>query len=98
MKNELENMMKNKWIVTLLGAVTLLAAGSVYAAEENNDINNQNLSRRPYQPMPDEAAYNKKQHFEGATLIEENVEAEKTHKKMLINNLGRRPYMEKTVD
>ncbi len=90
--------MKNKYLVTLLAAATLLAAGSIYAEEDYKHMNNQNLSKRPYQQVPAESAYNKKENFEGATLINENAETDGKHKQMRLNMLGKRPYTEKNTD
>ncbi|MDO9052212.1 MAG: hypothetical protein Q8S46_00070 [Methylotenera sp.] len=89
--------MKSKYLVTLLSAATLLAAGSVFADEDYKHINKQNLSKRPYQQVPAESA-NKKENFEGATLINENAEVDGKHKQMRLNMLGKRPYAEKNTD
>lgn len=86
--------MKSKFLVTLISAATLLAAGAVYAEDDYKQINKQNLSKRPYQQVPAES---KKDNFEGATLIDESAEDGK-HKQMRLNMLGKRPYAEKGTD
>jgi hypothetical protein len=45
-----------------------------------------------------EAPANKADNFEGATLIKEESQAEKTQKTLQLHNLGRRPYSEKAPD
>ena len=86
--------MKTKNLITVLSSVILLAAASVYA-DENKDvkynINNQNLSKRPY-------VESKKDNFEGATLIQEQVEEDKKHKPMRLHMLGRQPYAVKNSE
>lgn len=88
--------MKSKFLVTLMSAATLLAAGAAFAEDDYKHINKQNLSKRPYQQAPAEAA-SKKDNFEGATLINESAEDGK-HKQMRLNMLGKRPYAEKGTD
>lgn len=90
--------MKSKSLITLLSTAVLLMAGSASADEDYSHINKQNLSKRPYQQVPAESAYNKKEGFEGATLINENVETDAKHKQMRLNMLGKRPYLEKNTD
>lgn len=89
--------MKSKYLTTLLSTAMLLAAGAVQADDDYTHINKQNLSKRPYQHVPADAA-NKKDNFEGATLINENAEADGKHKQMRLNMLGKRPYFEKNTD
>ncbi len=90
--------MKIKNLITVLSAGILLAAVSVYA-DENKDvksnINNQNLSKRPYSQAPTES---KKDNFEGATLINEKAEEDTKHKPMRLHMLGRQPYAVKNSD
>ncbi|MDO9150159.1 MAG: hypothetical protein Q7U33_02135 [Methylotenera sp.] len=90
--------MKNKYLITLLSAATLLAAGAVSADEDYKHINKQNLSKRPYQQAPADPALNKKENFEGATLIDESAETDGKHKQMRLNMLGKRPYVERNTD
>jgi hypothetical protein len=90
--------MKSKSLITLMSTAVLLVAGSAYADEDYSQINKQNLSKRPYQQVPAATEYNKKDGFEGATLINENAEADGKHKQMRLNMLGKRPYFEKNTD
>lgn len=88
--------MKSKNLITLLSAGMLLVAASAYAdADVKYNINQQNLSKRPYQQAPVES---KKDNFEGATLINEQAEEDKKHKPMRLHMLGKRPYAEKNTD
>ena len=90
--------MKIKNLITVLSAGILLAAASVYADEHKDvksNINNQNLSKRPYSQAPTES---KKDNFEGATLINEKVEEDTKHKPMRLHMLGRQPYAVKNSD
>ena len=89
--------MKSKYLITLLSTAILLGASAAHADEDYTHINKQNLSKRPYQHVPADAA-NKKDGFEGATLINENAEVEAKHKQMRLNMLGKRPYLEKNTD
>ena len=90
--------MKTKNLIAVLSAGILLAAASVYANENKDvksNINNQNLSKRPYSQAPIES---KKDNFEGATLINEQVEEDAKHKPMRLHMLGRQPYAVKNSD
>ncbi len=86
-----------KTLITLICSALLIASASAFADNNpRNHINNQNLSKRPYQQAPEAA--NKAENFEGATLIKEETKAEKTQKTLQLHNLGRRPYSEKAPD
>ena len=90
--------MKTKNLIAVLSVGILLAVANAYA-DENKDtkfnINNQNLSKRPYSQAPIES---KKDNFEGATLINEQVEEDTKHKPMRLHMLGRQPYAVKNSD
>lgn len=87
-----------KTLIAIISSALLLASASAFADNNTrNNINNQNLSKRPYQQVP-EAPTNKADNFEGATLIKEESQAEKTQKTLQLHNLGRRPYSEKAPD
>lgn len=78
-------------LVALLFSAGLAQADHT-ADHEKSNINQQQLSRRPYTVTP--AA--KPEKFEGNTVdAVEEAEAEKTYKKIQLHNLGRRPYAEK---
>ncbi|PPC83381.1 MAG: hypothetical protein CTY38_04460 [Methylotenera sp.] len=89
--------MKTKYLMTLLSSAMLFAVSAVNADEDYTQINKQNLSKRPYQHVPANAA-NKKDNFEGATLIKEDAQEDTKHKQMRLNMLGKRPYFEKNTD
>ena len=90
--------MNTKNLIAVLSAGILLAVANAYA-DENKDakfnINNQNLSKRPYSQAPIES---KKDNFEGATLINEKIEEDTKHKPMRLHMLGRQPYAVKNTD
>ena len=76
----------------------MLVIGGAHAANnELNNINNQNLSKRPYQQMPVESKKDK-DHFEGAAMIDEAAESDKKFHTIRLNMLSKRPYMEKNTD
>lgn len=93
--------MKSLSFLGFLSAAVLMTAGAAYAHEDTQDkanqynINQQNLSKRPYQHAPVES---KKDNFEGATLINEEAPEAKKHKQMRLHMLGKRPYAEKNTD
>lgn len=88
--------MKSKNLIAVLSAGLLLVAGAAFANEEAQyNVNQQNLSKRPYAKAPVES---KKDNFEGATLINEDVQEDKKHKQMRLHMLGKRPYAEKATD
>lgn len=80
---------------------TVLLAGLVFVSlsawadhtedHERSNINQQNLSRRPYTTTP--AA--KPEKFEGDVVNVEETKAEKHYKTLQLHMLGKRPYAEK---
>ena len=84
--------MKTQMLLIALLFSAGIAQADHTADHEKYNTNQQQLSRRPYTVTP--AA--KPEKFEGdvADAVEE-VEAEKTYKKIQLHNLGRRPYAEK---
>lgn len=91
--------MKTLNLVVIVSAAILLASGLAHATDKDN-VNNQNLSKRPYQQLPDESAYNKGENWEGATLVKERSanEGPTEYQKLRINMLGKQPYMEGNKD
>lgn len=78
----------------LLG--TLLFGMIAQAADVNqNNISNNQLSRRPYHEVPDES---KDVHWEGDVLIIEKVQEETKHEPMRLHMLGKRPYAVKSPE
>ena len=86
--------MKTLNLMVMVSSVVILAAGSAYADEDytKTNISKQNLSKRPYQQVVDRSVDKQKDNFEGATLIDEKVEAEGKNKRMRLNMLSKRPY------
>ncbi len=84
--------MKAQVLLAALLFTAGLAQADHTADHEKYNTNQQQLSRRPYTVTPQA----KPEKFEGdvADAVEE-VEAEKTYKKIQLHNLGRRPYAEK---
>jgi hypothetical protein len=91
--------MKHKILITALTATIALIAGAANATDDYRYSNQLNLSKRPYSKPVDPQA-NKKDNFEGATLIQKEAEAEieKKHQPMRLHMLGKRPYSEKNTD
>ena len=96
-------------LVVVVSSAVLLLSGVAYAdsglkhnihnVHNVHNVHNQSfISKRPYQQVPAESAYSKKENFEGATLIDENAETDRIHKPMRLHMLGKRPYMEKNTD
>jgi hypothetical protein len=89
-------MMMKKISLIGVASALLLVLGVAQAADDKvNNIMDQNLSKRPYQEAP---SANKADHWEGATLVNEDNAAEKPvvskHKQLRIHMLGRRAYIE----
>lgn len=89
--------MKTINVLVLVFITTLMASG-LAQAKDKNDINNQNLSKKPYQQLPDESAYNNEESWEGATLVKEQDSGPTEYQKLRINMLGKQPYMEGKPD
>lgn len=92
--------MKKLNLVIVLSSALILASGFVQADELRKNSNNQNLSKRPYQEVLPDSAYNKQENWEGATLISDDAPTESGEsgadsiRKININMLGKRPYMD----
>ncbi len=90
--------MKKLNLAVIVSVVALMVSGLANAEDAyRKNVHNQNLSKRAYaQPLP-EAAYQKADGFEGATLVrgevseDGNVADQKQHAQRL-NNLSKRPY------
>lgn len=92
--------MKSFNLAVIVSAAILLASGMAQANDKGH-ANNQNLSKRPYQELPDESANNKEEGWEGATKVinEDTPKAGPTdYQKLRINMLGKQPYMEGNPD
>ena len=91
--------MKTLNLVVVVSSVLLLGTSLAQAdVSYSKDVHNQNFaSKRPYQQALPESAYNKAGKWEGATLTGNNVQAEAGEqgiKKINLNMLGKRAYME----
>ena len=93
--------MKNKCAVAF-SVLILLMAGAVQAKDDKAKIVDQNLSKRPYQESPSDINANKKDYWDGATLVKEEADEVKAgptkHQQLRIRMLGQRPYMQKSTD
>ncbi len=89
--------MRSKILMTALSAAIALMASAANADEEYGKVNQQNLSKRPYH-KPVDAQMNKKDNFEGATLVDQEAVIDKKHESMRLHMLGKRPYGEKSTD
>lgn len=82
----------------VLLAALLFAAGLAQADHiadhEKSNINQQQLSRRPYTAPPTV----KPEKFEGDVANIEETKAEKNYKTLQLHMLGKRPYAEKNAD
>jgi hypothetical protein len=87
-------------LAVILSTAIFLTSG-LAQAKDKSDINNQNLSKRPYQEIPEDSANKKADGWEGATLQKKESKAEAgptEYQKLRINMLGKQPYMEGKVD
>ena len=97
--------MKNTLNIKRIGLIVLAASGMLLANvhanavdDRNKTVNQQHLSKRPYQQAPEVSATEQQDKWEGATLIKDEDRAGKLptkHQQMRINMLGRQPYAEK---
>lgn len=70
----------------------------VYAdVKEIDDINHQNLSKRPYQKKSSNLK-NDDKNFEGASLLSEAEASDKNFKVLRLNMLGKRPYVQNSTE
>lgn len=91
--------MKTMTLSAILSAVMLLASTSVMADLDNQNINNvHNLSKRPYQQLPDESAYQADEKWVGAGMASgtNNAGVKPNDQHLRFHFLGKRPFMEKT--
>jgi len=75
--------------------ITLFFSIASHAADvDQNNINNQQFSRRPYAKVPAPKA----ETYEGDVVSKEEQVAEDKYKTLRLHQLGRRPYAEKNTD
>lgn len=80
----------------LILLVTFGFGMTAHAADvESDNINNQQLSRRPYSQVPTES---KNVNFEGTVLIIDESKKDPKHEPMRLHMLGRQPYAVKNTD
>jgi hypothetical protein len=92
--------MKTLNLAVILSTAIFLTSG-LAQAKDKSDINNQNLSKRPYQEVIKDSANNKADDWEGATLERKESKAEAgptEYQKLRINMLGKQPYLEGKAD
>jgi hypothetical protein len=79
----------------LILLVTFFFGMAAQAADvEQNNISNQQFSRRPYA----KTTAPKAETFEGDVVSKEEQATEEKHKTLRLHQLGRRPYSEKNTD
>lgn len=81
---------------SLLLAAVLSTAGLVYAkddVQQNNTMNHQQLSKRPYAAPVDRA-----EKYQGDTANETSAKQERHQKTLNLHMLGKRPWSEKTAN
>lgn len=92
--------MRNSNLTVVVATLGILASGFAHGEDGKKNIGNQNFSKRPYHEVLPESAYNKADQWEGATLIADDattktgVRSVDGIKKINLNMLGKRPYME----
>ena len=88
--------MKTLSVLTLLTTVALGVSLNTMANESNHQlIQNQQLSKRPYQAVPDQSQ--KEEGWEGATYLDSksnNAASNKSIQQIRLHMLGKRPYMD----
>ena len=87
--------MKTLSVLTLLTTVALGVSLNTMANESNHQlIQNQQLSNRPYQAVPDQSQ--KEEGWEGASLVDKsnNAASNKGIQQIRLHMLGKRPYMD----
>lgn len=87
--------MKSFNVLTVLAAVALSVSFNAMATESNQQlIQNQQLSKRPYQAVPDQTS--KEEGWEGASLVDKSNDAasNKSIQQIRLHMLGKRPYMD----
>jgi hypothetical protein len=88
--------MKSLKFAVMFSSLVLMGFGSAQA-EESKNLNNQNLSKRPYQEVLPDSVYNQPENWEGATLKsddEQNDAGAEDIRKIRLHMLGKRPHMD----
>ncbi len=88
--------MKSLKLAVVVSSVVLMVSG-LSQAQESKHNNHQHLSKRPYQEVLPDSAYNKSDNFEGATLIAKEAPNEagaKNLKAIRLHMLGKIPHMD----
>jgi hypothetical protein len=89
--------MKRLNLAVIVSTAIILASGLANATDRDN-VNNQNLSKRPYQQVPDESANKNEEDWEGASLVKKQEKGPTEYQKLRINMLGKQPFMEGKLD
>ncbi len=90
--------MKTLNLTVVVSSLVLLAAGAAQAegAFKSNGNNHNFMAKRPYQSVVENSAQQKDGQWEGATLINDQVQVDENavnnHKTLRVNMLSKRPY------
>lgn len=90
--------MKTFNLTVVVSSLVLLAAGAAQAesAYKTNGQNHNFMAKRPYHAVVENSAQQKDAQWEGATLINDQVQLDEnavnTHKTLRVNMLSKRPY------
>ncbi len=90
--------MKTLNLAVVVSGLVLLAAGAAQAesAYQANAYNHNFMAKRPYQAATENTAQQKDAQWEGATLVNDQVQVDEnavnTHKALRVNMLSKRPY------
>jgi hypothetical protein len=91
-----EMMMKTLNLTVVVSSLVLLAAGAAQAEGILNGNNNNFMAKRPYQAVVEKSAQQKDGQWEGATLIDDQVQVDESAanqlKTLRVNMLSKRPY------
>lgn len=89
--------MKTTSLISVATFALMLVTG-VAQAGNDNDVMNQNFSKRPYQASTCDAKADNADQWDGATLVKDVERDDKTgptqYQKFRINMFGQRPYMD----
>jgi uncharacterized membrane protein len=93
-ENTRSNIMTKITLSAILTAAMLLGSATAMADLSNQSINNlHNISKRPYQQLPDASAYQANESWVGAGVSSGQTAAEASQKQLRLNMLSKRPFM-----
>lgn len=88
--------MKNSVLISMLASLSILAASPVVANELNQQmIQNQQLSKRPYQVVPDVSTKQQGEDWEGASMMDSAAKSRSNQQlqQLRLHMIGKQPYM-----